>query len=291
MNAPDALPTLAVVNFAALHLLHMQPVREWFDALSPDAHRRCLPAVNCADFRGALHLEHWLESDLAGYRVRLGLGATLVLATPTSICTDKFYGPYAKWQALHASSRLAPCVEWASHRPNVSVSEATQVCERFTFTEVGAASLTDRFLAAAQRVPGVIVLDVHHLTAGRCNDTHDGRHYPSLLPREVAELERVAALGSVSTAPQNGATAPLPESPPGHPLVINLGVAKSGTTSLHEYFLCNGWRSVHDVGCGRPLERCASKLTSFMARWHPCAEVPWQVAARNLEPWTSTCAW
>ena len=35
---------------------------------------------------------------------------------------------------------------------------------------------------------------------------------------------------------------------PQRPLVINLGLAKSGTTSLHEFFRCSGWCSRHDWG-------------------------------------------
>ena len=67
------------------------------------------------------------------------------------------------------------------------------------------------------------------------------------------------------------------------PTVINLGVCKSGTSSLHEFFLCNGWRSVHDTGCGDPRRRsavvrpfgCDEELTAFVARHHLCSEVPW----------------
>lgn len=33
---------------------------------------------------------------------------------------------------------------------------------------------------------------------------------------------------------------------PPRPLIINLGLTKSGTTSLHHFFDCSGWCSRHD---------------------------------------------
>ena len=45
-------------------------------------------------------------------------------------------------------------------------------------------------------------------------------------------------------------------------LVVNVGVAKSGTTSLFEYFECSGWRSTHDAPCG--WERCSTALNRFL---------------------------
>ena len=49
-----------------------------------------------------------------------------------------------------------------------------------------------------------------------------------------------------------------------HPLTINLGVTKTGTTSLHEYFVCNGWRSAHWRGCGTARRFCASAVLSWL---------------------------
>ena len=46
------------------------------------------------------------------------------------------------------------------------------------------------------------------------------------------------------------------------PLVINLGIAKTGTSSLQAFFECNGWRAVHNTGCGG--KRCYSAVRSFL---------------------------
>lgn len=46
------------------------------------------------------------------------------------------------------------------------------------------------------------------------------------------------------------------------PVVVNLGVAKSGTVSLFEYFECNGWRATHDTDCG--WNRCSTALSKWL---------------------------
>jgi len=46
------------------------------------------------------------------------------------------------------------------------------------------------------------------------------------------------------------------------PLVINLGIAKTGTSSLNTYFECSGWRAVHNLGCNG--KRCFSAVRSFL---------------------------
>ena len=45
-------------------------------------------------------------------------------------------------------------------------------------------------------------------------------------------------------------------------LVINLGIAKTGTSSLKTYFECSGWRAVHNLGCNG--KRCFSAVRSFL---------------------------
>ena len=54
----------------------------------------------------------------------------------------------------------------------------------------------------------------------------------------------------------------LPAANAARPVVFNLGVAKSGTMSLREYFKCNRWRVSHDLECGRT--RCSVALSRFL---------------------------
>ena len=50
------------------------------------------------------------------------------------------------------------------------------------------------------------------------------------------------------------------------PLVVNLGFAKTGTTSLAQFFRCNNFgRVVHWVGCGRPQRLCAIAALQWLA--------------------------
>ena len=47
------------------------------------------------------------------------------------------------------------------------------------------------------------------------------------------------------------------------PLTLVIGLAKSGTTSVHRYFECNGWRSSH-WGCGD--YSCATCVLDFVRK-------------------------
>ena len=53
------------------------------------------------------------------------------------------------------------------------------------------------------------------------------------------------------------------------PLVITLGLAKTGTTSVKDYFECNQWSTTHHV-CSRPSThqpmRCAACFTDFVLK-------------------------
>jgi hypothetical protein len=70
-----------------------------------------------------------------------------------------------------------------------------------------------------------------------------------------------------------------------YPLTINLGLGKSGTTSLHRFFMCNGWQSSHYNGCnardftGKALHGhlCADAVTSFLQN-------TWQDMLRHVPP-------
>ena len=192
-------PTLAVVNHAALHLLHMHPVRSWWDA-DKQANTRphgCEPHVDCADWRGAASLSQWLDHDLHHYRTRLGKNATLVLATPHSVCTARFHGAYREWlRALRRDEAvgLAPCVDWAASRPGSNRTFAVSMCRRNVFDEMGSALLAEEFRSVAATHPArVALLDMHAMTVDRCNMTLDGRHY-----YEVARTEEVSALALIA---------------------------------------------------------------------------------------------
>jgi len=51
--------------------------------------------------------------------------------------------------------------------------------------------------------------------------------------------------------------------PPPRPLTIVIGLAKSGTTSVHKYFECSGWSSSH-WGCG--AYSCAACVLDFVRK-------------------------
>ena len=59
------------------------------------------------------------------------------------------------------------------------------------------------------------------------------------------------------------------------PLILNVGLAKVGTSSLFRFLLCNGWFAAHDGGCsmpGRHRTSCATALTHYLTaqeRSHP----------------------
>lgn len=73
--------------------------------------------------------------------------------------------------------------------------------------------------------------------------------------------------------------------PAAHPLTINLGLGKTGTTTLHEFFRCNGWRSAHYRGCnarsftGTKLRGrlCADAVTTFL-------QSTWQDMLKHAPP-------
>ena len=92
------------------------------------------------------------------------------------------------------------------------------------------------------------------------------------LPRErqAAALRALTAAGGRLRSAVS--SAPPPRAPPPKqcnsthafcPLVINLGVAKSGTMSLHNFFECNGWRASHNLDCGS-RKRCSTRLSQFL---------------------------
>ena len=136
-----------------------------------------------------------MASDMAAFKRRLGLrGGGLVVVTPNWICDAKLYASYRKQNAKPESSRLSACRQWLRQRLPSAPSEAESnvICANFTFTAAGAESMADRMhrVAAALAVP---VLDATALFRGRCDAPEDARHYPPLVPAEVAALERLLA--------------------------------------------------------------------------------------------------
>ena len=260
-GALAARPSMAVVNLAALHLLHLHPAREWWDSLYPDRKARCHPAITCADFRGALRLDSWLASDMSKYRSHLGSDAKIVLATPPSICTAKFHGSYAKWLSDPTSST---CFDWASRRTNVSADQAKEVCERFTFTEAGSAIIAKHFRAAAASSRAVALLDLQAITAGKCNATDDGRHYPSLMHMAATELASISQGGAEEIGPATAVRRQALElvSPPQPFSKSTLAESKNfkGRLSFHRFDLSgsNSWKNGMGCteGCNNTMKQC-----------------------------------
>ena len=178
-------PTALVSNFAAPHLLHVHPIRPFFDADSA-ARPNCYPQSTCADLRGLLGLQTWITADTTAYRSRLGKSTRLVVMTPNWICDGKLYDAYRRQLALPQPRRDAACRAWLIRR-SVGDTEAAEHCERSTFTGDGTLAMSTFMSMAAQRL-GVRVLDATEITRGRCNATEDARHYPPIVPGQAARL-------------------------------------------------------------------------------------------------------
>ena len=186
---------------AWLHLLHMHPVREFWDAQDRTPVRSCTPSATCADWRGAIYVARMLHEDVQEYRRRLGADAAIVLATPHTLCPSKFYGSYQRFLSrlrLNRTETLSACVEWASQRSDGDSALAREVCSRNTFDENGAATIAQHFReVAAANLSWVHLLDMHAMIAGRCNHTSDGRHYDAIVrAEEIDRLAQISRAGS-----------------------------------------------------------------------------------------------
>ena len=192
------IPTALVTNFASPHLLHVHPVRPFFDADS-SARPRCYPQSTCADYRGLRALETWMTSDLATYRRVFGPHSRQVIMTPNWVCDAKIYPSYTKQLSRPVRTRFASCRQWVLARQQqtaLSEDEADTLCSTFTFTGAGSSNMSALMATIAARSNAsldVRLLDATALTRERCDSTEDARHYPKLVPAQALALERLLA--------------------------------------------------------------------------------------------------
>jgi hypothetical protein len=198
LMAPDTQPSLIVTNMASPHLLHVHPVRPFFDADSA-TRPPCFPQSTCADWRGLLGLDDWITSDIKEFRQRLASVPTIILMTPNWICDAKLYPAYIRrlnMQPTH--DRFSACRKWTRTRARADNSTATvhsmteeSLCDDFTFSSRGSEKMAAR-LGKAARLHNVSMLPAMELTRGLCNQTSDARHYPKRVPLVVDELLRLS---------------------------------------------------------------------------------------------------
>ena len=194
-------PSAGVSNFASTHLLHVHPVRPFFDALGVESRAvvRCYPQSTCADFRGLVGFDAQVANDVSVVRRSLP-SAALVLMTPNWICDAKLYAQYRKQLAAPEPARWSKCIAWVEARSRSHSGEAArEICARDTFSAAGSERMAERVRAAAraagssQSLPPVRLLDALAITrdGGGCNATEDARHFPSLVPTQERELRAV----------------------------------------------------------------------------------------------------
>ena len=194
-------PTAVVTNFASAHLLHVHPVRPFFDAWGTQSRAaiRCYPQSTCADFRGLVGFDAQVANDVSVVRRSLP-SAALVLMTPNWICDAKLYAQYRKQLAAPEPARWSKCIAWVEARSRSHSGEAArEICARDTFSAAGSERMAERVRAAAraagssQSLPPVRLLDALAITrdGGGCNSTEDARHFPSLVPTQERELRAV----------------------------------------------------------------------------------------------------
>lgn len=205
-------PSMIVHDYNGLHLLHMHPFskpccRPWLDTRVP---QRMMPGcwtllagdeergkakdlqtqTYCADFWGWVTLEDRVAADAFTFRQRWP-STRLVLMSPHSVCDRAYMGDYRGWVNAPSWKRNGACASWVRSRlTSLTNSSALQLCEQSAITAAGSAHLAGRVRAAAKRV-GADLLDAHVLTRGRCKDTKDGRHYPTLVPQEAKLVENM----------------------------------------------------------------------------------------------------
>lgn len=196
-NPGSAAPTLVVLNFGVLHLLHLHPVRPWHVLRFP--HARCEAAqFASADWIGQRTLEQWIGADVAAYRLALPSCTQLVIMTPYIVCEEKYKGAWAEWLR---TPRLQTCGDWVSGIHNVSGAHALpldrnvqQTCMNSTLTAAGAYDMAERFRAAAV-LHNTLLLDAAQLSLNhgerRCNKTKDGRHFPGLQNETVVKFKAI----------------------------------------------------------------------------------------------------
>ena len=212
-------PSLVLDDFNALHLLHMHPhtkacCRPWLDSAASGGEAECWQnlaprnrkqnqTLYYADFRGYLSLEQSIGEDAKAYRHALGSQVILVAMSSHFICEARFKREYRSWMSALPAQRVSGCVAWLTHRASSHVDAADRrgFCAASSFTGQGSASLAARVARAAAK-HGLTLLDAFNMSAHACPaQTHDGRHYPGLVPLEAARLHEFAATAETACSP------------------------------------------------------------------------------------------
>ena len=239
---------LAYVNFAAIHSLHLHPVRPWWYVHNRSScsevtdksaavnevgmwwgRRYLRPNSDVADLRLWASFESLVHEQLAALRK---IAAQVVVMTPWTICESVYYGDYA---ALTAGSRRAESIEGcerfirhqARHAawplPAAASNESLRDwCRTATLTSNGSAAISARLRRAVSREATskeahraeVRIVDGEALTRGRCDQTRDGRHYSlSIINRTLDELVGLVRNRSLLRKPDAEGQDPRPRVP------------------------------------------------------------------------------
>ncbi len=136
------------------------------------------------------NIKRMVDSLLRAARERLGAHRT-VLFTAHAVCTERWDGDYAAAIALHRRDPDALKMQCMLHVHGLAHAAAENACARATFNNDGVRYVNALVVNATRAAaPDVRVIDGYALTRDACwaSKEGDGRHYPALLPDEVARL-------------------------------------------------------------------------------------------------------
>ena len=196
----DMSNVVVYLNFGALHMLHITPVRPWIFAPFNDSEF----TEPSADFNGFSTLEEIMLEELECLsRANVSL---IVVQTPHTICDKVFHAPYSDWLNAGLSISLQKCAWTLKNHSSVTLKRGPlELCKDGLFNELGSQQLARRMSAVVSRYAcdssgdqptPVCLVDANGLTAGlkgSCsNYTTDGRHYDSsIVMKEVEALARI----------------------------------------------------------------------------------------------------
>ena len=190
------------IDFGALHMLHIHPVRPF--SVKP------YKIGYTADIIAFLYLESWMKAELDIYKKA---ARKIVIMTPNRVCESKFYGEY-EYYMNNSHLAISKCVEWfesidegtfekisADRRLGPSVfgnlSDSVvrrQVCQDSLFNGRGSFLLAERMkrVVLASAIPLGLVDSYELTTAMGCNHTLDGRHYSEeVMVKRLTEFKEV----------------------------------------------------------------------------------------------------